>query len=57
VGAQLLTQLFGKPPVLMIAAAIVGLLGAIPGMPNFVFLLIATGLGFLAIFATTSSQT
>jgi flagellar biosynthesis protein FlhA len=48
VGAQVLTQLFGKPPVLMIAAAIVGILGAIPGMPNFVFLLIATVLGFLA---------
>ncbi|GLW61264.1 flagellar biosynthesis protein FlhA [Hydrogenophilus thermoluteolus] len=48
VGGQLLGQLFSKPPVLMIAAAIVGLLGTIPGMPNLVFLLIAGGLGFLA---------
>jgi flagellar biosynthesis protein FlhA len=30
------------------AAAIIGLLGLIPGMPNFVFLLLAAGLGFLA---------
>ncbi|GAB6050158.1 flagellar biosynthesis protein FlhA [Hydrogenophilus islandicus] len=48
VGGQVLAQLFSKPPVLMIAAAIVGLLGAIPGMPNFVFLAIAGGLAYLA---------
>ncbi|MCX7945575.1 MAG: flagellar biosynthesis protein FlhA [Hydrogenophilus sp.] len=48
VGSQVLGQLFDKPQVLMIAAAIVGLLGMIPGMPNVIFLLISAGLGFLA---------
>jgi flagellar biosynthesis protein FlhA len=41
-------QLFGNPVVLMLAAAILGVLGLIPGMPHFVFLLLASGLGWLA---------
>jgi flagellar biosynthesis protein FlhA len=45
---QFLTQLFNNPKVIGLAAAIIGLLGLIPGMPNFVFLLLASGLGALA---------
>ena len=45
---QFLGQLFDNPKVIGLAAAIIGLLGIIPGMPNFVFLLLAGGLGALA---------
>jgi len=45
---QFITQLFAKPRVLAITAGILGTLGMIPGMPNFVFLLLATSLGTLA---------
>ncbi|MBS1230367.1 MAG: flagellar biosynthesis protein FlhA [Proteobacteria bacterium] len=48
ISQQFLTQLFNNPRVLGLAAAIIGLLGLIPGMPNFVFLLLATVLGTLA---------
>jgi len=45
IGEQLAGQLFNKPQVLMITAAILGLMGLIPGMPNFAFLLLAALLG------------
>src|ERR1035437_3634516 len=45
---QFLGQLFNNPKVIGLTAAIIGLLGLIPGMPNFVFLLLASGLGALA---------
>ncbi|MEO8411612.1 MAG: flagellar biosynthesis protein FlhA, partial [Propionivibrio sp.] len=45
---QFLAQLFNNPKVIGLAAAIIGLLGMIPGMPNFVFLLLAASLGYLA---------
>ena len=48
VGQQLATQLFGNPMVLALTAGILGILGMIPGMPNLVFLLLASGLGYLA---------
>ncbi|MFC0666873.1 flagellar biosynthesis protein FlhA [Azotobacter chroococcum] len=49
VGQQMLGQLFNRPQVLMLAAAVIGLLGLVPGMPNFVFLLftaLLAGLGW-----------
>lgn len=45
---QFVVQLFNNPKVIALSAAILGLLGLIPGMPNFVFLLLATALGTLA---------
>jgi len=45
---QFLTQLFRNPRLIGLTAAILGLLGLIPGMPNFVFLLLAVCLGALA---------
>ena len=45
---QFLGQLFNNPKVIGLTAAIIGMLGMIPGMPNFVFLLLAMGLGTLA---------
>jgi len=48
IGQQLVGQLFGNPMILAITAAILGILGLIPGMPNFVFLMLGSILGFLA---------
>ncbi len=45
IGSQLIGQLFSKPQVMYITAAIIGGLGLIPGMPNLVFLLLAGSLG------------
>ena len=44
IGAQLVEQLFAKPQVLYITAGIIGGMGVIPGMPNFVFLLLSGSL-------------
>ena len=48
VGQQVLSQVFRNPRVMAITATIVGFLGLIPGMPNFVFLLLASSLAWLA---------
>jgi flagellar biosynthesis protein FlhA len=48
IGQQLVAQLFGNPMILAITAAILGVLGLIPGMPNFVFLMLGSILGFMA---------
>ena len=41
-------QIFGNPMVLALTGGILGILGLIPGMPHFVFLLLAALLGVLA---------
>ena len=46
VGKQIIAQLFTSPRVLGITAAILGLLGVIPGMPHLVFLGMAAVLGY-----------
>ena len=48
VSQQFISQLFSNPRALAMTAGILGILGLIPGMPNFIFLLIAGGLGWLA---------
>ncbi|HSG23221.1 MAG TPA: flagellar biosynthesis protein FlhA [Azonexus sp.] len=48
VGQQVMGQMFRNGKALGVAAAIVGLLGMIPGMPNMVFLLIASSMAWLA---------
>ena len=40
---QVLDQVFNQPRVLAVAAAVLALIGVIPGMPNLVFLLLAGG--------------
>ena len=45
---QFLGQLFNNPKVIGLTAGIIGLLGLIPGMPNFVFLLLASSLAVMA---------
>ncbi|WJV60957.1 flagellar biosynthesis protein FlhA [Pectobacteriaceae bacterium CE70] len=39
VGQQMVTQLFNNPRVMVLSAGVLGLIGLVPGMPNFVFLL------------------
>ncbi|EQB99363.1 flagellar biosynthesis protein FlhA [Photorhabdus temperata] len=47
VGQQMVTQLFNNPRVLMLSAGVLGLLGMVPGMPNFIFLLFTAALAGL----------
>ncbi|HNC65450.1 MAG TPA: FHIPEP family type III secretion protein, partial [Thauera aminoaromatica] len=48
VGGLVIGQLFSNPQVMVLTAAIIGVLGLIPGMPNLVFLLLAATLGGMA---------
>ncbi len=41
VGKQVSSQLFDDPKTLLVTAAVMGMLGIIPGMPNMVFILLA----------------
>ncbi len=45
-GQQFSVQVFSNPKTLAITAAIIGLIGLIPGMPNLVFLIIAGALAW-----------
>ena len=47
-GQQIVQQLFASPRVFAVAAAILLLLGLIPGMPNLVFLGMGSALGYAA---------
>ncbi len=42
VGGQIISQLFTSPKALAVAAAVLFMMGIIPGMPNFAFLTLAT---------------
>jgi flagellar biosynthesis protein FlhA len=48
VGQQLTKQLFSMPRALGLTAGVVGLLGLVPGMPHFSFLLLAAACGYAA---------
>ncbi|MDO8988251.1 MAG: flagellar biosynthesis protein FlhA [Sideroxyarcus sp.] len=50
IGQQLAKQLISSPQVLILTAVIIGMLGAIPGMPHFPFLLLAGGIGWFAFY-------
>ena len=52
IGEQIGTQLFENPKALIITAAVIGLLGIIPGMPNMVFILLASSLAGMAYWIT-----
>ena len=45
VGSQMIMQLFEKPQVMYVSAAIVGGMGLIPGMPHIAFILLSALLG------------
>ncbi|GAA4344365.1 flagellar biosynthesis protein FlhA [Pigmentiphaga soli] len=48
IGTEVGRQLLGTPQAIGLSAAIIGLLGLIPGMPNLAFLTLAGGMGWLA---------
>ena len=50
IGQQLAKQLINSPQLLILTAAIIGIMGLIPGMPHFPFLLLAGGLGWFAYY-------
>ena len=54
--AQVSSQLFNDPRTLIVTGAIVGILGMIPGMPNFAFLSLAGICAFGAIRIARSKQ-
>jgi flagellar biosynthesis protein FlhA len=55
-GDQIVGQLFSNPKVLGVTAGVLGLLGMIPGMPNFPFLLLAAITGGSAYWKIRQQQ-
>jgi flagellar biosynthesis protein FlhA len=56
IGSQLFSQLFAKPQVLYITAAIIGGMGLIPGMPHVAFVILAAVLGSAAYILAQRMQ-
>ncbi len=44
-GQQVMSQLFGAPKALIVAASLIGIMGLVPGMPHLVFLSLAALMG------------
>ncbi len=55
-GEQLIGQLFSKPHVLALTAAILGTMGLVPGMPHIAFLVLAALLGGVAYAVARKAQ-
>ncbi len=55
-GEQVIGQLLSNPKVLGVTAAVLGLLGLIPGMPNFPFLLLASATGGAAYWQSKQQR-
>ncbi|CAV17834.1 flagellar biosynthesis protein FlhA [Vibrio atlanticus] len=55
-GEQLVFQMFDNPKALMITAAILGIMGIVPGMPHFSFLSLAVVAGAGAYFIDKKSK-
>ena len=51
-GQQIISQMFDNPRSLVVTASILGMIGVIPGMPNFVFLTLAACAGGGAYYIT-----
>ncbi|MHB1085048.1 MAG: flagellar biosynthesis protein FlhA [Thiobacillus sp.] len=56
IAGQMMSNIFSKTQALYITAAILGMMGMIPGMPNFAFLALAGGLAWLAYRNTRRQQ-
>lgn len=56
IGGQIITQLFSNPKVIYITAGIVASMGAIPGMPNFAFLMLAAVLAGMGYFVAEKQK-
>ncbi|WP_432261705.1 flagellar biosynthesis protein FlhA [Cupriavidus sp. TMH.W2] len=57
VGEQLTGQLFANPRVLYLTAGIIGMMGIIPGMPHFAFLLLAGVLVWMGRYMSRRAAT
>jgi flagellar biosynthesis protein FlhA len=55
-GAQVIDQLFARRQVLILAAIVLFVLGVIPGMPHFVFLLLGSGLAAIGYWLKQREQ-
>lgn len=55
-GQQLMTQVLAKPLPLVITGVIIGVMGIVPGMPHFAFLLLAAGFIAAAYFMHQRNQ-
>lgn len=55
-GNQILSQLFQSPKPLVVTAAVMGVMGLIPGMPNVVFLAMAAAAGGTAYYLTQKGR-
>ncbi len=55
-GQQMVNELFMNAKVLWIAAGVLGIMGIIPGMPHFAFLLLAMAAGSVAYWVTKKNQ-
>jgi flagellar biosynthesis protein FlhA len=49
-GQQVMKQMFDNPRSLIVTASVLGLIGVIPGMPNFIFLTLAACAGGIAYY-------
>lgn len=56
IGTQLASQLLKSPQAVGITAGIMAMLGVIPGMPSFVFLLLAACFGYLSYHLATKTE-
>jgi flagellar biosynthesis protein FlhA len=56
IGQQIIGQLFSQPQVIVLTAIIIGMMGAIPGMPHFAFLMLAAMMGGLAYWLIQKQQ-
>ncbi len=56
IGEQMMGQLFRQPQIIMLAAAIIGMMGMIPGMPHFSFLLLSGAMLWLAYHLTQRTE-
>ncbi len=56
IGEQMMGQLFKQPQIIMLTAAIIGMMGMIPGMPHFSFLLLAGGMVWLAYHLSRKTE-
>jgi flagellar biosynthesis protein FlhA len=50
IGEQLVGQIFNQPQIIMLTAGIIGMMGLIPNMPHFAFLLLAAALSAVTFF-------
>jgi len=55
-GEQVLSQLFSNPKSLWVTSGILGLMGIIPGMPNFAFLTLAIACASIAFFISKKNR-